>query len=402
MTRKDDPETQEQTVSQRRHRRRPARTPAAYWSRWGERWRAPGCSAWVRLALAAALWWLAWVGEQPAAWFLAPWLAPGHGWFLGGAWLGWRRRARAFGRQVGLLAATVALLFLVGLLGGWARADSGLMPAWWAALTWSVPVTWLAAWMLGGLFPWWPEGPVLMGVLWSWSVWGSAWLAGALLAAQSPYAALAALLNALAAWWGSWGVLWLSFAWVKVPAPARRGWLPALGASVLAAALFGGFWWLGTTLAVTDRPMLSQVAPALRPAPSPTPEPVVEVIPGPPTATWTPTPTLTPTPTPTATPTPTPTPTPTVPTPTPPPPTPTPILALIQAPEPYTGAVVRAEPSFDARIITTLLNGTQVLVLEPEQIVDGVRWTRIRTLDGRYEGWVATRLLVIATPPPEW
>ncbi len=91
-----------------------------------------------------------------------------------------------------------------------------------------------------------------------------------------------------------------------------------------------------------------------------------------------------------------------MPTPTPPPPTPTPLLAFIQAPEPYNGAVVREAPRFDARVVVTLLNGTRVLVLEPERVVQGVRWAHIRTLDGKYEGWVMQQLLVTATPPPRW
>ncbi len=134
------------------------------------------------------------------------------------------------------------------------------------------------------------------------------------------------------------------------------------------------------------------------------------------------TPTATPAPpssTPTETPLPpTPTLTPTVPTATITPqpsasstitPKPTPLYAEIAVPEGYTGAIIRSEPRFDPEnIVTSLINGSVVEILDPSPTFDeesNLNWLNIRFFneDGDpQEGWVIERLLLVATPQPDW
>lgn len=133
-----------------------------------------------------------------------------------------------------------------------------------------------------------------------------------------------------------------------------------------------------------------------------------------------PTATQTPTPSPTSTRTPippTPTQTATVPTATntPPPtgtstitPKPTPLYAEIAVSGGY-GAYVRTEPRFDpANVLTSLINGTIVEILDPTPTFDeesNYNWLHIRYVntDGDFQdGWIVERLLLVATPPPNW
>jgi hypothetical protein len=82
--------------------------------------------------------------------------------------------------------------------------------------------------------------------------------------------------------------------------------------------------------------------------------------------------------------------------------TPTPVLALIQAAT-GGGAIVRADPNFQAAVVTVLLNGTLVQLFPEAPVVDkgGAAWLHIRLMDGR-EAWILQNLLVIATPAPNW
>jgi len=116
---------------------------------------------------------------------------------------------------------------------------------------------------------------------------------------------------------------------------------------------------------------------------SPEPEPTHSVTPEPPTPTLTSTRTLVPTGTPTLTIT----------------PVPTPVWALISASE-GGGALIRAEPNYNAEVIQSLLNGTLVEVL-PEVINEGgVAWVHVRLVNEK-EGWIVRGLLRTATPVPE-
>ncbi len=139
--------------------------------------------------------------------------------------------------------------------------------------------------------------------------------------------------------------------------------------------------------------------------PTPIPTATPTFTPAPPTATATvtpipPTATLTPTvPTSTATPEPTSTPTDT--------PEPTPFYAEIAVSEEFAGAYIRSEPSLESQILTSLVNGTVIEILDPSPSFDeqGRQWLNIRFLneDRQYQdGWVIENLLLIATPRPNW
>jgi hypothetical protein len=136
----------------------------------------------------------------------------------------------------------------------------------------------------------------------------------------------------------------------------------------------------------------------------------------PPTATATSTP-LPPSETPTKTPIPpTPTLTPTVPTATPTPlptatntitPKPTPFYAEIAVSEEFAGAFIRSAPNLESQILTSLVNGTVIEILNPAPVNDeqGRNWLNIRFMneDGNpQDGWVIENLLLIATPSPDW
>jgi hypothetical protein len=135
-----------------------------------------------------------------------------------------------------------------------------------------------------------------------------------------------------------------------------------------------------------------------------------------PTATYTGTPEP-PTSTPTETPIPpTPTLSPTVPTSTatPPPtatstitPKPTPFYAEISVSKEYAGAFIRTEPNLESQIVTSLVNGTIIEILDPSPSFDeqGRNWLNIRFIneDGdAQDGWIIEGLLIIATPRPNW
>ena len=126
--------------------------------------------------------------------------------------------------------------------------------------------------------------------------------------------------------------------------------------------------------------------------------------PPPPTATYT----LTPVP-------PTATPTPTVPTPTntPPPsptatltPKPTPFYGEVNVSEEFAGVYIRQQPTLDSPILTSLINGSLVEIIDPSPKIDeqGRSWLHIRYQDaeGEGEGWVLENLVQIATPVPNW
>ncbi len=119
------------------------------------------------------------------------------------------------------------------------------------------------------------------------------------------------------------------------------------------------------------------------PVSSPTPLPTIQE-----TATITPTATTTRTLVPTRTPTLTIT------------PAPTPVWARINADQ-GNGALVRAEPNYNAKVVSSLLNGTVVEVLPDVTNNTGVAWVHIRMANGK-EGWIVRTLLRTATPAPGW
>ncbi len=78
---------------------------------------------------------------------------------------------------------------------------------------------------------------------------------------------------------------------------------------------------------------------------------------------------------------------------------PTPVWAKIDAPS-GGGAFIRAEPG--GTILTSLLNGSPVMVIsEPMRVEGGAIWVQVRTQNG-VEGWILQSLLATATPSPGW
>lgn len=110
----------------------------------------------------------------------------------------------------------------------------------------------------------------------------------------------------------------------------------------------------------------------------------------PPTMTYTPvTPTLTPTETPVPTLTFTPTMTPSV--------TPTPFFVVVNT---EMGALIRAEPSTNARVITSAMIGTQLRVLDQVTDENGTIWARVVVMKNGVEGWVVVKYTATLTPTP--
>ncbi len=158
---------------------------------------------------------------------------------------------------------------------------------------------------------------------------------------------------------------------------ALVGILAAIGLSAAGAAISAQF-------------ALPTPLPSATPSPSNTPTPSVTPSPTntlpPPTATLPPTltPSITPSPTITL------------------PPSPTPVYARVNAPEEYGGAILRLEPGFHSRSITSALNGTLIIVLsEKATEADDGLWLHVRIPDGP-EGWMLQSLIAIATPVPNW
>jgi hypothetical protein len=125
--------------------------------------------------------------------------------------------------------------------------------------------------------------------------------------------------------------------------------------------------------------------PSATPTPSLTPS--VTLTPVPPTRTPTRT-AIPPTPTQTLTPSRTPT------------PSPTPIYAIVNTSEEYGGAYVRQAPGFDSQVLTSVLNGTVIEILNEEpQEQDDKFWLHVRAL-GEFEGWMLRSALTVATLTP--
>jgi hypothetical protein len=123
---------------------------------------------------------------------------------------------------------------------------------------------------------------------------------------------------------------------------------------------------------------------SLTPIPTVTPTLTSTLTPVPPTETPTLTPTATETPVPTATIT----------------PTATPMYARVSAVT-GGGARLRAEPN--GTTLTTMNNGTLVLVLSDQFVVaGGMTWVNMRIMPDGPEGWILQDLLIMATPSPNW
>lgn len=136
----------------------------------------------------------------------------------------------------------------------------------------------------------------------------------------------------------------------------------------------------GTGMVVGSQVALPTPVPSATPTITPTA--TLTHTPVPPTETPTPTLTRTPTSTPTQTLT----------------PSPTPMYALVQTEE-GTGALLRDEPG--GTVVGSYFDGTLMQVLPGEISQDGAIWVRVIAPDG-INGWIVQRLLVTATPAPNW
>ena len=88
-------------------------------------------------------------------------------------------------------------------------------------------------------------------------------------------------------------------------------------------------------------------------------------------------------------------------------PQPTPFYAEIAVSKEFAGAYIRKEPSLDSQILTSLVNGSVIEILNPSPSFDeqGRNWLNIRFVneDGMEEdGWIIENLLLISTPRPAW
>ncbi len=180
------------------------------------------------------------------------------------------------------------------------------------------------------------------------------------------------------------------------------GWAALVGAIILLLMGLRPTNWfgyaLGTSLAMAGVVALVVVsgfgfamraqAPVILPTETPTPTITLTITPSltprPPTVTASPTNTLIPTRTATMTVS----------------PAPTPVWARIK-PNDKGGALVRELPTFDSKIVISLINDKLVEVLPGVSQDKNVTWVKIRTPEG-VEGWIVLTLLVTATPAPAW
>ncbi len=168
-----------------------------------------------------------------------------------------------------------------------------------------------------------------------------------------------------------------------------------LGSLIAILGIVGVIGMSSAGAVVTGKIAMPTLLPTSTPTSTPVPPTFTPTItPVPPTPTVTPTvPTTTPTPLPTATSTIT--------------PKPTPFYAEIAVSEEFAGAFIRRDPSLDSQILTSLVNGTVIEILDPAPSYDaqGRNWLSIRFMneDGNeQDGWIIENLLLISTPRPNW
>jgi uncharacterized protein YgiM (DUF1202 family) len=61
--------------------------------------------------------------------------------------------------------------------------------------------------------------------------------------------------------------------------------------------------------------------------------------------------------------------------------------------------VIRENPNYDARVVQTLVNGTEIEILSEQTDSAGTRWAYIQFLNDR-TGWIVQSLLRTPTPTP--
>jgi uncharacterized membrane protein len=178
----------------------------------------------------------------------------------------------------------------------------------------------------------------------------------------------------------AWAVLFSALMLVVMGLHPRSllGYTYAFGSTLLllGAAVAVAISGLGTALSA--RLALPTFTPTVTSTPTLTLTP--SMTPVPPTATSTPTKTLVPTLTPTITDT----------------PAPTSVWAKVWAD--YKGAVMRESPSYQAKVVKSMLNETLVILLpDPPINSEGALWYHVRIVSGE-TGWMVRTLLMTATP----
>lgn len=174
------------------------------------------------------------------------------------------------------------------------------------------------------------------------------------------------------------------------------GWLLVLG--------WAGGKWPSAQAALAEKPSPSPTAILAPPSASPSATPSLRASPTPFLASATPT-TLSATPTfpfapltPSETPSPSETPTPTITA------IPTPVYGRVSSPR-GGGAYLREAPSFTARVLISLNNGTVVEVFPQDaKLVGNDTWLRVTVvINGRrLEGWMLSTVIEMPTPVPSW
>mgnify|MGYP006280917117 CR=1 FL=1 len=180
------------------------------------------------------------------------------------------------------------------------------------------------------------------------------------------------------AWAAIWGVitlLVLGFRPLTVFGYTIGGVFALIGVLLLIGLSAAGIAVGGEVAVPTSVPSATST-PSLTPSMTLTPIPPTRT----PTRTITPSQTLTPSRTPT--------------------PSPTPIYAIVDTTDEYGGAYVRQSPGFDSAVLTSVLNGTTIEILDEEpQEQDGKFWLHVRALD-EFEGWMLRSALTVATLTP--
>jgi hypothetical protein len=77
--------------------------------------------------------------------------------------------------------------------------------------------------------------------------------------------------------------------------------------------------------------------------------------------------------------------------------TPTPFYVIVNT---ETGALIRSEPSIEARVITSAMIGTQLRVMDQITDENGTVWAHVVVMKNGVEGWIVVRFTATLTPSP--
>ncbi|MEJ5241009.1 MAG: SH3 domain-containing protein [Anaerolineales bacterium] len=265
-----------------------------------------------------------------------------------------------------ILALGVIILVL-----SFVRSDEKpYLPSALLAYTFYLPIVAAAIGLGGGIEAFWPHGLFVALVRLAWAS-----LLGTLLFYLLRFrpASLMGVLFSGGLLFGWLSILaWAGGAWPKERSIPAQASLPTPSPQVTLSP---------TPIAAVTPTPLRAISPTPSPLPSPSPAPSATSIPLTPTE---PLPSETPTVTITA--------------------VPTPIYARVNSPR-GGGAYLRAEPSFNARVLISLSNGAVVEVFPQDaRLVGNDTWLRVVAIVGgrRFEGWMLSTVIQMPTPMPTW